>query len=428
MSDFSLVAGGPLYRLWRRTRLSGDALELPQRRVLALVVLIWVPLLVLSMIDGRAWGNGVALPFLHDIETHLRLLIAAPLLILAEVVVHRSLLPIVRQFVDNGLIRDEARAQFDAAIASALRLRNSVVVELLLVVFVYAVGMPLVWRDQLALDVNSWYATVGGRRACMPTNAGRWLVYVSMPVLQFLTLRWYFRFFVWGRFLWQVSRTRLNLEPTHPDGTAGLLFLARSGRAYRFVLLALGTMLSGMIANRIFHAGAKLLEFKVEIVGAVAVLVLLVLGPLIVFYPQLRAARRQGMIDYGTLGPGLRARVQPQVAARPTPRRRAIPRQRRLPVTGGPAQRLRGGARYPTGAVHHEERHVAGGDRAAAGGAAGADDGLRGAADRSLAEGALLRASAPMTGTASDRFDERPDATPNPRLQRTPQRPWRSSR
>jgi hypothetical protein len=301
LSDFSLVAGGPLYRLLRRTRLSGEALEMPQRRVLTLVALIWVPLLVLSMIEGRFWGNGVELPFLHDIETHLRLLIAAPLLILAEVVVHRSLLPIVRQFVDNGLIRDEARAQFDAAIASALRLRNSISVELLLVVFVYAVGMPLVWRDQLALDVNSWYATVTGGEL-HATNAGRWLVYVSMPVLQFLVLRWYFRFFVWGRFLWQVARTRLNLEPTHPDGTAGLLFLARSGRAYRFVLLALGTMLSGMIANRIFHAGATLLEFKVEIVFAVAVFVLMVLGPLIVFYPQLRAARRQGMIQYGTLG------------------------------------------------------------------------------------------------------------------------------
>jgi hypothetical protein len=301
LSDFSLVAGGPLYRLWRRTRLSGDSLELPQRRVLVLVVLIWAPLLVLSMIEGRAWGSGVELPFLYDIETHLRLLIAAPLLILAEIVVHRSLLPIVRQFVDNGLIRDEARAQFDAAIASALRLRNSVAVELLLVVFVYAVSMPLVWRDQLALDVNSWYATVAGGEL-HPSNAGRWLVYVSMPVLQFLVLRWYFRFFVWGRFLWQVSRTRLNLEPTHPDGTAGLLFLARSGRAYRFVLLALGTMLSGMIANRIFHDGARLLEFKVEIFFAVAVFVLMVLGPLMVFYPQLRAARRQGMIEYGTLG------------------------------------------------------------------------------------------------------------------------------
>ena len=290
LSDFSLVAGGPLYQFWRRTRLSGDALELPQRRVLVLVVLIWIPLLVLSMIEGRAWGNDLELPFLHDIETHLRLLIAAPLLILAEVVAHRTLYPIVRQFVDNGVISDDVRPQFDAAIASALRLRNSVVVELLLVVFVYAVGMPLVWRDQLALDVNSWYATVAGGEL-LPSNAGRWLVYVSMPVLQFLVLRWYFRFFVWGRFLWQVSRMRLHLEPTHPDGTAGLLFLARSGRAYRFVLLAFGTMLSGMIANRIFHDGATLLEFKVEIVVAVVVFVLMIMGPLIF---SIRSSGRRG--------------------------------------------------------------------------------------------------------------------------------------
>ena len=31
-SDFSLVRGGALFRLWRRTRLSGDALEFTRRR------------------------------------------------------------------------------------------------------------------------------------------------------------------------------------------------------------------------------------------------------------------------------------------------------------------------------------------------------------------------------------------------------------
>ena len=49
------------------------------------------------------------------------------------------------------------------------------------------------------------------------------------------------------------------------------------------MLLALGTVLAGMIANRIFHEGAKLLEFKVEIVGTVGLLVFLVLGPLLVW-------------------------------------------------------------------------------------------------------------------------------------------------
>ena len=123
---------------------------------------------------------------------------------------------------------------------------------------------------------------------------------MSIPVIQFLMVRWYLRFFIWARFLWHVSRIPLNLEPTHPDGTAGLHFLSRSGRAYNVVLLGLGTILSGMIANRIFYEGAKLLEFKVEIVGTVGLLVFAVLGPLLVFTPQLRMARRKGMEEYGT--------------------------------------------------------------------------------------------------------------------------------
>ena len=128
------------------------------------VLITWVPLLLLSLLDGRVWGGDVELTFLADVETQLRFLLAAPLLILAEVLVHKSLPPTIRLFVDNGLIREADRPHFDAAIASAMRLRNSIVVELLLVVFVYAVGMPLVWRDQLALDVNSWYRHRRGRR------------------------------------------------------------------------------------------------------------------------------------------------------------------------------------------------------------------------------------------------------------------------
>jgi hypothetical protein len=237
LSDFSLVSGGLLYRFWRRTRLSGEVLELTRRRVLVTVLLTWVPLLLLSIAEGNAWGGSGAVTFLQDVETHVRLLIAAPLLILAEVRVHRVLPQIVRLFVERGLIPDAAHAQFDAAMASAMRLRNSVVPELLLIAFVYSVGLPFVWRDKVALGVTSWYATVAGGYH-QPSLAGWWAALVSIPVFQFLAVHWFFRFFIWARFLWQVSRTQLHLEPTHPDGTAGLHFLARTGPAYNLVLLA----------------------------------------------------------------------------------------------------------------------------------------------------------------------------------------------
>lgn len=299
--DFSLVCGGPLYRLWRRTRLAGDGIDFTRRRVLLVALLVWLPLLLLSIIEGNAWGGGVALTFLQDIETHARMLLMAPLLILAEVTVHEVLPRIVRQFVERGLVPDDARPKFEAAIASAMRLRDSVLAELLMIAFVYAVGVPRIWRDQMTLDLNSWYATATGGEL-QATYAGWWLVLVSMPLVQFLCLRWAYRIFIWTRFLLQVSRIQLDLHPAHPDGTAGLLFLSMTGRAFRFVLLALGMSLAGMMANRILYGGAHLMEFKVEIVGVVALLTLLIFGPLVVFFPHLRRARLNGLEYYGQLG------------------------------------------------------------------------------------------------------------------------------
>jgi hypothetical protein len=299
-ADFSLVLGGPLYQLWRGTRLAGEALQLLRRRIIALAMVAWIPLLVLSIAEGHAWGGSVRLPFLYDVELHLRLLLALPLLVVAELVVHQRMTRVVGQFLDRGIIPDAARPQFDAAIASALRLRNSIVAEVLLLLLVYVVGVGFVWRTQVALDVPSWYGTPAGGRL-NPSAAGWWLGIVSLPMLQFLLLRWYFRLFIWARFLWQVSRIDLRLVPTHPDRAGGLGFLGSLSYAFTPVLLAQGVLLSGMIANKIFFAGATLPEFKLDLVGVVAPMVLAVLGPLLVFGPKLEAAKRAGLREYGTL-------------------------------------------------------------------------------------------------------------------------------
>jgi hypothetical protein len=298
--DFSLVLGGPLYQLWRRTRLSGEALELLRRRIAVLVLLAWVPLLVLSFAEGHAWDGSVKLPFLRDVEMHVRLLVAVPLLILAELVVHQRMRPVVGQFLARGLIPDAARPKFAAAIASALRLRNSVTAEVVLIALVYGVGVLFFWRTQVALDVTSWYGVEGGGKL-QPSLAGWWMGCVSLPIFQFLLLRWYFRLFIWARFLWQVSRIELSLMPMHPDRCGGLSFLASVSQAFTPVLVAQGVLLAGTMCNKIFFTGAKLIAFKVDIIGLVAVMVFAILGPLLVFLPQLAAAKRKGRREYGIL-------------------------------------------------------------------------------------------------------------------------------
>jgi len=298
--DFSLVLGGPLYQLWRRTRLAGDAQELLHRRIIVMTLLAWVPLLLLSIAGGVAWGERVKLTFIRDVELHVRLLLALPLLIVAELVVNERLGPTVRQFVERGLIPDAARARFDAIIDSAMRLRNSITAEVLLLAIVYVVGVGFVWRTQVALDVASWYGAPADGRL-HPSLAGWWMGCVSLPVFQFLLLRWYFRLLIWARFLWQVSRIGLTLVPTHPDRSGGLGFLAQVSYMFAPLLVAQGALLAGTMASRIFYAGARLPDFKMELVGLVAVMVFAVLGPMLVFAPPLAAAKRMGLREYGTL-------------------------------------------------------------------------------------------------------------------------------
>ncbi|HEX4234701.1 MAG TPA: hypothetical protein VH041_10365 [Caldimonas sp.] len=299
-SDFSLVLGGPLYQLFRRSHLSGDAFELAVRRIVFISLLAWLPLLVLSAVAGELWSSDVAVPFLMDVEVHVRFLVAMPLLIVAELVVHRRMRLVVRQFLDRQLIPEDAKLRFDAAIAAVWRLRNSTLGELTLVALVYGVGILVIWRLYAVLDKTAWYTvpTVAGTRLSL---AGMWYTFLSVPLFQFMLLRWYFRLFIWARFLWQVSRIDMSLVPTHPDRLGGLGFLA--GTAYAFIPLAVahGAVLSGMIANRILHLGTPLTAFKVEIGVVVAFVLLLVFGPLLLFAPQLARAKRDGNREYGTL-------------------------------------------------------------------------------------------------------------------------------
>ena len=298
--DFSLVLGGPLFQLLRRSHLSDGALELVRRRVIIISLVAWLPLLVLAALEGQALRGNVAVPFLLDVDVHIRFLVALPLLIVAELVVHERMRFVIRQFLERNLIPETALPRFDAAIASAFRLRNSVLAEVLLIAFVYVVGVLIIWRHYIVLATATWYAapTVEGSKLSF---AGMWYGYVSLPLFQFLLLRWYFRLFIWTRFLWQVSRIELSLVPTHPDRVGGLGFLANTVYAFTPLAVAHGALLAGLIANRIFYLGAALPEFKIEIAVLVVFLMCVVLGPLLVFAPQLAQAKRTGNREYGTL-------------------------------------------------------------------------------------------------------------------------------
>lgn len=298
--NFSLVLGGPLYQLLRRVHLSDDVTSHVRQRVIAISLLGWLPLLILSLVQGHLWGKSVAVPFLFDLEVQIRFLIVVPLLIIAELVVHQRLRHIATAFIERHLILEDDLPRLKKAITSAFRLRNSVIVEVLLIAFVYGVGVLVVWRRFTGLSADTWYApaSLGGSTL---SPAGLWYSYASLPIFQFLLIRWYFRMFTWARFLWHVSRINLALVPTHPDRVGGLGFLSNAVYAFSLLVVAHGAMISSQIANRIFFMGAKLPEFESEIAIVAIFLLCVIFGPMLVFMPQLARVKRIGLREYGTL-------------------------------------------------------------------------------------------------------------------------------
>jgi hypothetical protein len=296
--NFSLVLGGPLFQLLRWGHLSDDASRTVMVRITVFVLLAWLPLLVLSALDGHLQGGRLTVPFLADVDVHVRFLVAMPLLVGAELLVHQRMRPIMQLFLNRRLMPDSAVTRFREAIASALRLRNSVITEVLLIAFVYIVGVTIVWHQYVALGTATWYATPSSGGTTL-TLAGIWYGYLSLPLVQFLMCRWYFRVLIWTRLLWLVSRIDLRLLPAHPDRVGGLGFISNAVYAFAPVAAAHGALLAGLLANRIFFAGAALTDFKAEIGVVVVFMLCLTLVPPLVFAPQLARAKRMGMVRYG---------------------------------------------------------------------------------------------------------------------------------
>jgi hypothetical protein len=266
--------------------------------MLVMMLLAWLPFLALSAFEGHVI-DGHSLSFLRDIESHIRLLVALPALIFAELIVHQRITPVVKRFLERGVITPEETPKYYAAIDAALRARNSVWPELTLVVFVYTAG-HWIWRHGLALDAATWFEVpdATGMRLML---AGYWYAFVSIPLFQFVLLRWYFRLAIWFQFLWRVSKLNLRLLPTHPDRAGGIGFLGRSSYAFSLILFAQGAMLAGLIASRILYHGESLKAYKMSLAALIVVLILVILGPLTMFTPHLSRAKDRGLNEFGTL-------------------------------------------------------------------------------------------------------------------------------
>jgi len=64
---------------------------------------------------------------------------------------------------------------------------------------VCAIGILFALHRYVSLGGDAWFGSASRREGL--SIAGPWLVFVSLPLFQFLLLRWLFRLSIWGRSL-----------------------------------------------------------------------------------------------------------------------------------------------------------------------------------------------------------------------------------
>ncbi len=293
--DFSLAPSGPIIRFFKGL---APAWFTVRHGIVVLLCITWVPLAVLSVAGGVAW-DGVENPFFEDIGAHVRFLVIIPLLISGEVVFRQRIRNVVKQFTGRGLVSAEEQFRYESILEHTRRWRTSIVPELLALLWVVAGGY-LFWSDAVAWTVSTWYGT-GTAGEMHVTGAGYWYALIGRPVFRFVSFLWYIRLFLWYMFSFKVSRLHLRVSALHPDRAGGLGFLTGSAFAFTPLLLAHSFFASSIIADSIWHEGAMLPEFKVEVVAIVLALVLVVVLPLALFSSQLIAVRRKMSHEYGAM-------------------------------------------------------------------------------------------------------------------------------
>ena len=269
------------------------------RRAILVALIAWVPLALLSAVQGLAWRHNPAESFLCDIAAYVRFLIAAPLLVLAEAVCLPKMEAIARHFRETETVTEEDQETYHAIVVSTARLFHVWWAYILIVMLAYASVAALQIRR--TYDMVPYWEQRGQPGTRMFSLAGEWNLLVSQPLLLVLVYGWIWRQFLWSRFLWKVSRLRLRLIPAHPDQAGGLGFVRTVVRRYSVPSFALGAIFAGAVANLILYHHAHFAAFKPVLFLLAAFVLLLFLGPLLIFWPTLRRARARGIFVYGTL-------------------------------------------------------------------------------------------------------------------------------
>jgi hypothetical protein len=268
------------------------------KSAMVFVLVAFLPLLVICIFQGTALSDSVKVPFLGDAITLSRLLLVAPILILSDLLTRPWLLKVAEHFLGT-FIEDEDIEDYKSMFKRVFMIRNSVLIDgcLFVLAFVSSIFQASM---VVALDVSSWQL-IGVETHPVLSLPGWWNATISQPLFRFVILSWSFDYLLWVYFLFKVSRFKLKVVATHPDGAGGLAFVSVAQTPFCISAFALSAAISSVVAHAVLYTHMKLQSFTNLGVVSLVLMLLIFVGPLFVFTPTLLKTKLKSVFSFGAL-------------------------------------------------------------------------------------------------------------------------------
>ena len=252
-------------------------------QLFALLAVTWLPMVALGLFSERPDA------LVYDSAVHVRLLVVAPLLLLLDHLFPRLCRYTLGQLQEQNFVPSAAEPRLRRLLHSAVRASDSFIPEAVLALLAFTVGV----------------ATLSGvvsLRGMAPTGLAPdqiWYALTDLPLFHFLLARSVWRWAIWVRILAGLATLDLALVPSHPDRCGGIRILNLPSFTYCAILLfALSSVLCAEWEVRA-SVGATLASFAPLLMVLAAGGIMLALGPLCLFVPQLLRAKRRGLDELG---------------------------------------------------------------------------------------------------------------------------------
>lgn len=296
---FSISESGPVYRGFNKLHLNQNKIKL----VAAFLCITWLPLVIITAFEGTLVTGGPQ-SFLADIAMQVRLLAALPMLILIGAGIDSKVLEVWKYFSETLMKDATLQLVLSKILRVAWKMANSAVVEIMLLFILIAVTISLGQGGMFNAaqgTASSWkYAVHDGSQVL--SYAGRWSNFVSIPLFQFLILRWFWRYFIWSLMLFRLSCTRLSLQATHPDKACGLSIIMLAQKYFSLIFVAISVVISGELIAKLINDPSSFESIRSDGIAYILIFLLIVLLPPVFFVRKLVNTKEDGLLKLSKLG------------------------------------------------------------------------------------------------------------------------------